>query len=212
MLQRAPVGVIAEISAGIARQARRQLILSHHIEKLMERCISRSRSGLSAFNRCTRRAITINVWKQDRMRVARARLDTDVTPAARQTEYEDHVRVLRQQFRQIAIDRGVGGRKDVARDLDVSECGAAPACERSRQAATRVRWRAGKRPEACDDNAYPISFLLAHDLFRKPVTHFSGSCVHHGGDLLYRRRRCKPAGGNVGLDARQSGFQCALGA
>jgi hypothetical protein len=106
--------------------------LSQHIEKLMERRISRSRSGLTAFNRCTRRAITINVRKQDRMRITGARLDADVPPAARQTEYQYHVRVSRQQLGQIAIDRSVSGRKDVARDLDVSECGAAPACQRSR--------------------------------------------------------------------------------
>jgi len=98
----------------------------------MERCISRSRSGLSAFDRCTRRAITINVRKQDGTRITGARLDANVPPAARQTEYQQHVGVLRQEFHQIAIDRGVCGRKDVARDLDVGECGAAPACERGR--------------------------------------------------------------------------------
>jgi hypothetical protein len=98
----------------------------------MERCISFSRSCLSAFDRCTRRAITINVRKQDRTRITGARLDADVSPAARQTEYQHHVRLSRQQFRQIAIDRGVSGRKDVARDLDVSERGAAPACQRGR--------------------------------------------------------------------------------
>jgi hypothetical protein len=135
--------------------------LSHHIEKLMEWCISRSRSGLSAFNRCTRRAITINVRKQDGTRITGARLDADVPSAARQTEYQHHVRILRQQFRQIAIDRGVSGRKDMACDLDVSECGAAPACERIRQAATRVRRRAGKRAEACDHDPQITLHLIA---------------------------------------------------
>jgi hypothetical protein len=112
--------------------------LSHHIEKLMERCISFSRSRLSAFDRCTRRAITINVRKQDRTRITGARLDADVSPAARQPEDQQHVRLLRQQFRHIAIDRGVSGGKDMACDLDVRECGAPPPCERSRQAAARV--------------------------------------------------------------------------
>jgi hypothetical protein len=65
--------------------------------------------------------MTIDVRKQDGTRITCARLDADVPPAARQTEYEDHVRVSRQQFRQIAIDRGVSGRKDMACDLDVSE-------------------------------------------------------------------------------------------
>jgi len=132
VLQSAPVGVVAKIGSGIARQTGRHLILSHNIEKLMERCISRSRSDLSVFDRCTLGTTTAHVRKQDRTRIARARLDADVPPAARQTEYQQHVRVSRQQFRQIAIDRGVSGRKDMACDLDVSECGAAPACERGR--------------------------------------------------------------------------------
>jgi hypothetical protein len=132
VLQSAPVGVIAKISSGIARQTRRQFILSHHLEKPMERCISRSRSGLSAFDRATLGAITVGIGKQDGTRITGARLDANVPPAARQTEYQQHVGVLRQEFRQIAIDRGVSGRKDMTCDLDVGECGAAPACERSR--------------------------------------------------------------------------------
>jgi len=138
MLQSAPVGVIAKVSSGIARQPRRQLILAHHIEKLMERCISRLRSGLSAFDRCTLGAITVGIRKQDGTRIAGARLDANVPPAARQTEYQQHIGVLRQEFRQIAIDRGVSGGKNMACDLDVRERGAAPACERSCQAAARV--------------------------------------------------------------------------
>ena len=157
VLQSAPVDVIAKIGSGVARQARRQLILSHHIEKSMERCISHSRSGLSAFNRCTRRAITINVRKQDGTRITGARLDADVPPAARQTEYQHHVGVSRQELGQIAIDRGVSGRKDMTGDLDASERGTAPASERRRQAAAWVRRRAGKRPEACDHNPHAIT-------------------------------------------------------
>jgi hypothetical protein len=132
VLQSAPVGVVAKIGSGIARQTGRHLILSHNIEKLMERCISRSRSGLSAFDRATLGAINVGIGKQDRTRITGARLDANVPSAARQTEYQQHVGVLRQEFRQIAIDRGVSGRKDMACDLDVSECGAAPACERGR--------------------------------------------------------------------------------
>jgi hypothetical protein len=70
--------------------------LSHNIEKLMERCIPGQRSGLTAFDRRPRRAITINVRKQDRTRITGARLDADVPPAARQTKYQYHVRVSRQ--------------------------------------------------------------------------------------------------------------------
>jgi hypothetical protein len=58
--------------------------------------------------------------------------------AAGEAEDQEHVRLLRQKFGQIAVDRFVSGRKDVACDFDPGERRAAPARQRSCQTTAGV--------------------------------------------------------------------------
>src|SRR6266702_8376695 len=75
---------------------------------------------------------------------------------------------------------------------------------------------AGRRRRASAVAKRPLGFDGAPGNGPKPAIttrksrSISSSCKH-GGDLFYRRRGREPAGGDVGLDVRQSGFQCALG-
>ena len=85
------------------------------------------RAHLSGFNRPAIGTVTVRVRKQDRPGIAGARLDANLSPAAGKTEDQQHVRLACQQFGQIAVDRVIGRREDVARDLDSGERRAPPA-------------------------------------------------------------------------------------
>jgi hypothetical protein len=120
---------------------------------------------LHGFDGCPLRTPTADIGKQDRAGIARARLDANLPPTAGQAENKEHVRLARQEFGQIAVDRAVGRRKDVACDIDFGERGAPSACQRGCQLPARIRWRAWKRPKARDHHAHSAC-LFAHDLFR----------------------------------------------
>ncbi|HEX4236702.1 MAG TPA: hypothetical protein VHZ64_01990, partial [Xanthobacteraceae bacterium] len=96
--------------------------------------------------------IAVHIGKQDRAFVARARLDANLAPPAGKTDDQDDVRLTRQQFGQIAVDRAVSRRKDVTCDLDPGERRAAPARQRDCQTAAWIRRRARKWTKACDHN------------------------------------------------------------
>jgi hypothetical protein len=61
-----------------------------------------------------------------------------MSSATGEAEDQEYVRSSRQQLRQIAVDRVVSRRKDVACDLDPDKRRAAAARQRERQATARV--------------------------------------------------------------------------
>ena len=137
-LQGAPIGIVAKIGAGIARQASRQSGSSQRGEKARERRIARQRAYLSGLNRPVIGTVTVRIRKHDRPRIAGARLDANLSPAAGKTEDQQHVGLLRQQFGQIAVDRVIGRREDMAGETDSGERRAPPACESRGQTSAGV--------------------------------------------------------------------------
>jgi len=124
-LQRAPISIIAEVRAGVARQANGQSGPSKRSEKTRERRVACQRA-LPRVNRPAIGTVTAQVWKQDRPRIAGAGLDANVAAAAGKAEDQQHVGLLRQELCQVAIDRRIGGRKDMACDVHSSERRAPP--------------------------------------------------------------------------------------
>jgi len=136
-LQRAPIGVIAKICPGIARQTGGQRGSLQRVEEAREGRASRQ-CALTRFDDCTVRTPTADIGEQDRARIARPRLDANLSPAAGKAEDQQHVRPPRQKFGQIAVHRIVSRRKNVACDFNSGERRAAPARQRSCQMAARV--------------------------------------------------------------------------
>ncbi len=91
-------------------------------------------------------------------RVAGAGLDADERRARGEAEHQQRIRTIsRDQRRQFAIDRTVGHRKNVPDTLDIVERGTAQAQQPLDQLFGGVVWRAGKRPEARDEDARPAA-------------------------------------------------------
>jgi len=61
-----------------------------------------------------------------------------MSPAAGEAEDDEHVGLSRQQFGQVAVDRFVSRRKNMACDVDPREGRAAPARQRSCETTARV--------------------------------------------------------------------------
>ncbi len=147
-LQCLPIGIVAKIPPGIARQPRRHAGRTRRAEKPREWCFALERRGLSWRDRAARWPIAARIRKQDRYGVTGPCLDAEVTPAAGKAEYQDDVRLLREEFWQVAIDRSIDGGEDMNATLDVGESRTPPAGERCSHARTWIERRAGKRSEA----------------------------------------------------------------
>lgn len=94
-LQSAPVGIITKIRSSIARKARGQGVSLQRLEKAPEGCVSFP-CGLAKFDRRVLRAMAVRIGKQNRSRVAGARLKANLPAAARESEDKEHVRFSRQ--------------------------------------------------------------------------------------------------------------------
>jgi len=162
-LQSTPISVIAKVVPGIARQKRGQCGSTQRGEQARERRLSCERS-FRRFDGCSLRAPAADIGQQDRTRIARAGLDANLSPPAGEAENQEYVRLARQQFGQITVDRVIGRGKDVGGDIDPSERRPAPACQRGGQLFAWVRWRARERTEACNHDSHNAC-LFAHDLF-----------------------------------------------
>jgi hypothetical protein len=113
-----------------------------------------ARVGLTGRDRALVRSAAADIGKQDRHGIARARLDAHVRRPRRETEHQHDVRlVLRDQLRQIAIDRRIARLEDVDRTPHIGECRAAALRNRERERPARIERRAGKAAEAGDENS-----------------------------------------------------------
>ena len=97
------------------------------------------------------RPMSARIGKQHRDGVAGAGLDAKVTPARREAEDQDDVRLCREQFWQIAIDRRIDRREDVRDAIELGQSRPPPARERLDQRRAWIERRAGERAEADDD-------------------------------------------------------------
>jgi hypothetical protein len=79
-----------------------------------------------------------DIGEQDRPGIARPCLDANLSSPAGEAEDQEHIWLPRQQFSQIAVDRIVGGRKDMTRHLYPDERRAAAARQRRCQATARI--------------------------------------------------------------------------
>ncbi len=160
-LARAPAQVIAEITAGIARQR--------------DRHARRARSGKQAARRHRQRerrraggGDAARLWRDagcvgdERESVAGARLDADIRRPCRQPEHQHGVGfVFAQKRRQLTIHRRIAGRKDMRNDSDAGERRPAQLRQPCDQRPGWIEWRAGKRPEAGDeDGGHYASFVM----------------------------------------------------
>jgi hypothetical protein len=157
MPQCPPVCIVAKIRPGIARQPRRQRILAQHVEESRKRRVPFQCVMLSKLDHCVLRVIALHIGKQDRALIAGARLDANLAPPAGKTEHQDDVRLARQQFGQIAVDRAVCRRKDVTCDFDPGERRAAPARQRDCQTAAWIRRCPREWTKACDHDPHSIT-------------------------------------------------------
>jgi hypothetical protein len=96
ILQRSPIGVVAQIGAGIARHACGKPGPAQRGEQTRERRIAKQRSGSIHFDSCACGTTTAHVGKKNRSGVARARLDAKLAPARREPKDQDHVGLWRQ--------------------------------------------------------------------------------------------------------------------
>jgi len=137
-LQGTPINVVAKIRAGIAGQARRQRGPAQRGKQGREGGVAPQRAWLTGFNRPIVGIVAVRVRKQDRARIAGARLDANIPPPAGEPEDQHHVRLLRQELRQIAVDCCVGCGKDMACDVHFGERRSAPPRQRRCQMPARI--------------------------------------------------------------------------
>jgi hypothetical protein len=96
--KRAPIGVIADIAAGVARQARRHSACSRRREQTGEGRAAAARRRFSQSNDAARRPVSAHIWKQYRARVARLRFDTKMPPAGGEPEHQNNVGLSANNF------------------------------------------------------------------------------------------------------------------
>ena len=129
LLQRAPIGVVAQIAAGIVRQPRRNRARTRRAEQAGERRCAAQRDRPALRNHAALRTEAARVGKQERDGVARPRLDAEVAPAPGKAEHQDDVRPGFPEFCQVAIDGCESGREYVGRPHDFGEGRPPPAGE-----------------------------------------------------------------------------------
>jgi hypothetical protein len=157
LLQHAPIGVVAQIAAGIARQPRRNGARAHRAEQAGERRCAAQRRRLARGDHAALRTVAARVGKQERDGVARPCLDAEVVPAPGKAEHQDDVRPRVPEFCQLAIDSRVSGREYVGRPHDFSEGRPPPAGERFYQERARIERHAGEGAEADQQHAHRVT-------------------------------------------------------
>src|SRR5215469_3751427 len=139
------------------------------MEKLRKRGVALQFTRGSCFDCSALGPRTADIGKNERACIAGAGLYANMPAPAGKSEHQDHVGLMRQQVAQIAVDRCVGRRKDMAHDLDPGERRTAAARECNRQAAAWIARRTGKRAETGD---YHLHVIFAYNLFRKLASTF----------------------------------------
>ncbi len=167
-LQCAPIGVVAQISSGIPRHAGRDLASAYRPEQVGKRRSAAERRFPMRHNDAALRAISAGIREQHRDRIARSRLDAEVTPAPGEPEHEDDIRLLREQPRQVMIDGGVCCCKDVRRARDLGESRPPPAGESLDQSRAGIERRTGKGAEADQDDPHRFSARACRQFPRQP--------------------------------------------
>lgn len=151
--QPAPIDVVAEIAPGIARQAAARACGPRGAEQPVKRRAAAQR-GLAGRNLAFGRTKPGYIGKQNRHRIARARLDAHERRASRKSEHQHDVRlVFCDQLRQVAIDGRVAGLENVHRAPYVRKRRPPPLRERQCNRPARIERRAGKAAEAGDKDA-----------------------------------------------------------
>ncbi len=84
----------------------------------MNGAVPLSDAGAAGCDDALLRSAAIRIGKQQRYGIARPRLDAKVTPPPGKSEQQNHVRLLRQELRQIAIDRSIAGREHMRDAFD----------------------------------------------------------------------------------------------
>ena len=102
------------------------------------------------------RAISAGIGKQDRDRIARPRLDAELTSAPGEAKHQNDIRLQCEQPRQVMIDGCVCRCKDVGRANDFGESRPAPAGESLDQSRAGIKRRAGKRAEADQEDPHRV--------------------------------------------------------
>ena len=153
-LQCAPIGVVAQVSPGIPRQAGRDSTPAHRSKQVGKRRAATERGFPTRHNDAALRAISACIREHDRDRIARPRLDAKVMPAPGEPEHEDDIRLLREQPRQVMIDGRVRRCKYVRRADDFGESRPPLAGESFDQNRAGIEWRAGKGTEADEEHAH----------------------------------------------------------
>ena len=109
---------------------------------------------------CSPRMVSVGPQRGDG--IAGTGLDPEVRRAGGEAEHQQRIRpMLRQQFRQFAIDGPVGHRKDVAGQLDIAERRTAQPQQARHQRLRRIIGRTGKRAEAGDEDAEFVGHFIA---------------------------------------------------
>ena len=164
-----PIGIVAEITSGIARQPRRKRAWPHRSEKSREWRMAATRSRLTCRDDAGRRTMSGCIGKQHRDGVAGARFDAKLVATPSETEYQHDVGLGREQFGQIAIDGRIGRSKDMRGACDAGQSGAPPAGERLDQQRARVEWRTGEWAEAGNEDAHPVTRRAARRFPQPPI-------------------------------------------
>lgn len=154
--QSAPIGVVAQITSGVARRTRWEAGWPHGAKQSRERCGTAKRAWSPERNSAAWRTTAARIRVQDRKRIARPRLDAEVPAPCGNAKHQNDVGLAGKELRQIAIHGRVSGRKDVRRAGHISKRGPAPAGERLYQDRARIEGRARERPEADQNDTHLI--------------------------------------------------------
>ncbi len=167
-LQSAPIGVVAQVSSGIPRQAGRDPVPAYRSQQLGKWRGAWERRSATPHNDSALRAISASIGKQHRDRVARPRLDAEVTSAPGEAKHQNDIRLQREQPRQVMIDGRVRCCKDVGRADDFGESRPAPAGERLDQSSAWIERRAGEGAEADQQDPHRVSARACGQFPRRP--------------------------------------------
>jgi len=167
-LQCAPIGVVAQILSSIPRQAGRDPVPAYRSQQFGKWRGAWECRLPTPHNDAALMAISAGVRKQDRDRVARPRLDAEVTSAPGEAKHQNDIRFQREQPRQVMIDGRVRCCKDVGRANDFGESRPAPAGERLDQSCAGIEWRAGEGAEADQQDPHRVSARVCRQFPRRP--------------------------------------------
>ena len=157
-LERAPVDVVAEIAPGIARQPR--AARGSRAPRASRRANgARPRSARLAAARSRARPADSRSHRETGSTSHCARASRCArTACGRKAEHQHDVGlVLRDQLRQVAIDRRVAGLEDVHDAPHIGERRPPPLRDRARERPARIERRAGKAAEAGDEDVVIVT-------------------------------------------------------